>query len=349
MKTAISLFAGAGLSSLGYERAGFQVRAAIEFDPIIADSYRANHKSTTMLVGDVAKVTGKRLLEAAEVKEGELDLLDASPPCQNWSLMGKRRFDDLIYEPLRQAKEIRPRAFVLENVEGLALGEAAPVAHSLLSNLRELGYQADARLLGCCWFGVPQARVRFYLIGIRADCWNGSDFYPMPDKKPTPVSAVLGRPKGKTPHGRFARMIELKPDEPAPTIIASDGHHLWFGAKQLDVADQMLIQGIPPGYVIKGSKVKRQEQVGNAVPPEMARRVGVGILTAMKGDEIECPACRAIWIRLSGNASKAVIEAWLGDNCPHGCENHQEVIERPDFVIRRNDSAALGSVIHGIG
>lgn len=76
-------------------------------------------------------------------------------------------------------------------------------------------------------------------------------------------------------------MIELKANEPAPTIIASDGHHLWFGAKQLDVADQMRIQNIPPDYVLKGSKVKRQEQVGNAVPPVMARRVGNALIAAM--------------------------------------------------------------------
>ena len=134
---AISLFSGCGGSSLGYKLAGFKVLLANEFIDIAADTYQANFSDTIVLRDDIRKLTGKIILDKVNLKVGELDLLDGSPPCQSFSTAGKReekwgkvvkysetmqRTDDLLFEYARILKEIQPKTFVCENVKGLVLG-----------------------------------------------------------------------------------------------------------------------------------------------------------------------------------------------------------------------------------
>ena len=194
---AASTFAGAGGSSTGYRWAGYDVRYANEYLDEAADSYKANWPTTHLDRRDVRTVTGKEILEACGVDE--LDLLDGSPPCQPFSMAGKRErnwdrtykhgdgtvnaggSEDLVYEWLRLVDEARPRVAVMENVKGLTVGKAKGYLVRLLADLRALGYRADAKLLDAQWLGTPQRRVRVYVVGVREDLGR-APLFPKPNR-----------------------------------------------------------------------------------------------------------------------------------------------------------------------
>jgi DNA (cytosine-5)-methyltransferase 1 len=119
-----SLFAGAGGSSLGYRLAGFRIAYANEFDSLAADAYALNADRGTVLDRrDVREVRGDEILRLAQ---GEVDLFDGSPPCQGFSLAGKRNLEDencsLYWEFVRLVGEVAPKAFCAENVTGFVMG-----------------------------------------------------------------------------------------------------------------------------------------------------------------------------------------------------------------------------------
>lgn len=180
-----SLFSGCGGSSLGYRMAGFKVVYANEFVEAAADTYRANMAAGTWLdQRDIRTVTAADLLECINLRPGELDILDGSPPCASFSTAGKRekhwgktkaysdtvqRSDDLFFEFARMVDGIRPRVFVAENVSGLIKGTAKGYFLEILAALKAPGYRVAARLLDAQWLGVPQARQRLIFVGVRED------------------------------------------------------------------------------------------------------------------------------------------------------------------------------------
>lgn len=186
--TVVSTFAGAGGSSTGYRMAGYRVLLANEFVPIAQESYAANMGPYTVLAPESIKdLTGPEILRRIGLKEGELDVLDGSPPCQAFSTAGKRekgwgterqyehgasqRNEDLFDEYIRLVHWLRPRTFVAENVSGLVKGTAKGYFLRILAALKTAGpgYVVEARLLDAQWLGVPQARQRIIFVGVRAD------------------------------------------------------------------------------------------------------------------------------------------------------------------------------------
>ena len=126
---AISLFSGAGGLDAGVEAAGFSVRAALEYDRDSALSLRANFPGAAVLERDIEDVSTKDILAAAGLGRGDTTLLVGGPPCTPFSKSGnwleyKRTGQDgnarLLDHYLRVLTEIRPRAFLMENVFGLA-------------------------------------------------------------------------------------------------------------------------------------------------------------------------------------------------------------------------------------
>lgn len=170
----ISTFAAGGGSSTGYRMAGFEVVAAVEYLERAAESYRANHPEVPVIVRDVREVPGAELLELTGLERGELDVLDGSPPCEPFSSAGKRDKgwsgdQDLFFDYARLVDELRPRAFVAENVKGLIKGRAVGYFKRIHRRLEGLGYRVEARVLDAQWLGVPQARERLIFVGIRED------------------------------------------------------------------------------------------------------------------------------------------------------------------------------------
>lgn len=167
----ISLFAGCGGSSLGYKWAGGKILAAIEWDKDAAATYRRNHEKTPVLERDIATVMGAELLALTGLAVGELDVLDGSPPCQGFSLAGRRNLDDprnsLFREYARLLTEIRPRCLVMENVAGMVKGAHREIFADALRALKSAGYTVRAWLLDAMYFGVPQSRQRVIFLGVR--------------------------------------------------------------------------------------------------------------------------------------------------------------------------------------
>lgn len=159
---AISTFSGCGGSSLGYKMAGFKVLWANEFIPAAQDTYRANHHGTILDIRDIREIKASEILSAINMKPGELDLFDGSPPCASFSTAGKRelgwgkvkaysdtkqRTDDLFFEYSRLLKDLQPKVFVAENVSGLIKGTAKGYFLEILKELKNSGFnQVD-----CFW------------------------------------------------------------------------------------------------------------------------------------------------------------------------------------------------------
>jgi DNA (cytosine-5)-methyltransferase 1 len=172
---AISLFSGAGGLDLGVERAGYRVLAALEYDADAAATLRANFAHTEVLERDIRAVSTKELLKAAGLRAAEADLLIGGPPCTpfsksgNWleyKRTGSDKNADLLDHYLRILSEAKPRAFLLENVFGLAYkNHNAFWLRRLLSTFRELGYHVDHKVLLAADYGVPQRRQRLFILG----------------------------------------------------------------------------------------------------------------------------------------------------------------------------------------
>lgn len=172
---AISLFSGAGGLDLGIERAGYSVRACIEYDADACSSLRANFPRAAVLEGDVRGISTQDLLSAAGLKPGEPELLVGGPPCTPFSKSGywleyKRKGLDpeasLLEHYLRILDEARPRAFILENVFALAYrNQNRPWLELLLQQFAEFGYRVAIEPLLAADYGVPQRRQRLFMVG----------------------------------------------------------------------------------------------------------------------------------------------------------------------------------------
>jgi DNA (cytosine-5)-methyltransferase 1 len=165
--TAVDLFAGAGGSTQGLRQAGCRVLGAVESDAACAKTYRKNHKGTKLLEKDIRKVTPAELMSEIGVKPGELDLLNACPPCQGFSSLGATNEDDerndLVSTVLAFITEVRPRAFIVENVTGL---ERDRRMRALLAAARAIGYGVKTYRVNATEFGVPQSRRRLIALGV---------------------------------------------------------------------------------------------------------------------------------------------------------------------------------------
>jgi DNA (cytosine-5)-methyltransferase 1 len=241
--TLADLFAGAGGLSIGFTRAGFQIIMAVECDAASAATYRNAHPKVKLHEQDICPVDFRQY-------RGQLDVIIGGPPCQPWSLGGLRqgRADprDGIPQFVRALHEAAPRAFVLENVAGLARGAAKPEFARALRALSGEGYHVSWRVLQAADFGVPQNRQRLFLVGVP----RGANFtWPAPTHGPgqhrpyLAAGAVIGAEPCGTPNPSivtYARNPSLRPDpyhghiyngggrpidlaKPAPTMLASMG------------------------------------------------------------------------------------------------------------------------------
>lgn len=184
--TFAELFAGVGGVSFGFEAVGGRCVLAAEYDPsaenkdgtskrqFAQDAYKALHPNTPV-VGDVFK------LDAKDVPDH--DVLSFTTPCQSFSVAGKRLgFEDtrgtLVFEALRIAKEKRPKALFMENVKGLVNHDKGRTLDTILHAMNEIGYTVDFNVLNSKYFGVPQNRERVFIIALRDDLIEPSEWQP---------------------------------------------------------------------------------------------------------------------------------------------------------------------------
>ncbi|MEX0361046.1 MAG: DNA cytosine methyltransferase [Allomuricauda sp.] len=185
---AISLFCGAGGCSLGFELAGYDVIYASDFDKAAIDTYQLNFPETLSEVQDIITQDFKSLMTRLSIKQGELDILIGGPPCQGFSTAGTRFWDDprnqLLKEYVRCLDEIRPKWFLMENVEGLLTSNKGNYVYEAAKAFRDLGYTIRIDKVYSQEYGIPQRRKRVIITGNRI----GLDF-----ESPKPTSFTTGR------------------------------------------------------------------------------------------------------------------------------------------------------------
>lgn len=169
----IDLFAGVGGMSLGFEQAGFDVVAAYDSELRNVESYRTNFPKTKAIAVDLAKVSGRDIRRLSGIRRRTIDVLFGGPPCQGFSVGGKRDLDDsrnaMIHHFARAVRELRPKYFVMENVEGLLLPHAASALKSFCLRVKRARYSIvePIQVLDATDYGVPQRRRRTFILGCR--------------------------------------------------------------------------------------------------------------------------------------------------------------------------------------
>lgn len=181
--TAVDLFSGAGGITLGLANAGFEVVFCADRDEACAQTHARNFPTIPFACAEVEKLSGSRILKAAGMKRGELDLLIGGPPCQGFSIIGQRQIWDprngLFQEFLRLATELNPKCIVIENVTGLATLNNGTVLRDIGKAFSQAGYTVDCAELLAAQYGVPQMRWRMFFVGWRLDQGKRGGF-PMP-------------------------------------------------------------------------------------------------------------------------------------------------------------------------
>ncbi|MFI3319054.1 MAG: DNA cytosine methyltransferase [Rikenellaceae bacterium] len=165
----IELFCGCGGTSLGFEMAGFKIAIGCDIHSPSINTFAANHKNVSTILGDIKKVSTAQIINLLNGQK--VDVLIGGVPCQGFSLNNRKRKEDdernLLYkEFIRFVKILKPKAIVLENVSGMkSTGNFVSTIENELSQAS--GMTVKSKLLFAPDYGVPQARTRLVFIGIK--------------------------------------------------------------------------------------------------------------------------------------------------------------------------------------
>lgn len=163
----ISLFSGCGGLDLGFERAGFDILVANEFDKTIWATFKANHPNTKLIEGDI------RNIKECDFPD-DIDGIIGGPPCQSWSEAGSLRgIDDergqLFYDYIRILRDKQPKFFLAENVSGMLADRHSAAVQNIVEMFEKCGYDVSITLVNAKDYGVAQERKRVFYIGFRKD------------------------------------------------------------------------------------------------------------------------------------------------------------------------------------
>lgn len=179
---AIDLFSGAGGLSYGFECAGFNILLGIDNDEKALETFELNHKNAKSICGDITEISYIEDIKPI-IGDKKIDVIIGGPPCQGMSLSGPRKFDDprnkLYLSYIRLVEEIRPDAFVIENVPGLVGLFGGQIKDSIIEKFTDLGYSIQYKILCAADYGVPQNRKRVIFVGTKKDSYS----YPEPSDK----------------------------------------------------------------------------------------------------------------------------------------------------------------------
>lgn len=163
----IDLFCGCGGFSLGFERAGFNVLLGIDVWKDALNTFNYNHSDSMGLEEDLSKLAPKDILPI--LNNRKVDVIIGGPPCQGFSVAGKRIVDDIrnkLYKNFVSfVSYFKPKAFVMENVPNILSIGGGSVRESILSDFKELGYTVEHKILMASDYGVPQNRRRAFFVG----------------------------------------------------------------------------------------------------------------------------------------------------------------------------------------
>ncbi len=305
--TVVSTFSGCGGSSLGYQMAGGKVLLAVEWDDHAVENYKLNFPETDVYHGDIAALPVEEVLARTGLKPGELDIFDGSPPCQGFSVVGKRDLKDprnqLFKEYCRLLEGLQPKCFVMENVSGMVKGKMRFLFVEILKELKSCGYEVKAAVLNAKYFGVAQARERMIFIGVRNDLKVNPSF-PLGDQNIiTAKTAFVGLVDNtehqklsegykdlweKIPPGKRGDFVtagknfstkKLHPNKPSPTLtktglstgFATTFH--WAEPRAVSIPEAKRLHSFPDDFILQGSYEQQWARIGNSVPPLLMKAI----------------------------------------------------------------------------
>lgn len=301
----VDLFAGCGGLSLGFEKAGYEIVHAFDsWEPAIS-VYRKNFKhpiSNLDLTNEAMAVDALNKLKP--------DLIMGGPPCQDFSSAGKRDPSlgraDLTYNYTNIVCEVKPKWFVMENVEQI---KKSHISREIVEQFISKGYGLSSVILDASYCGVPQARTRFFLVGHLNDKHNqlNSIFKQRLAKKPMTIRDYLGESLGLKFYYRHPRNYNRRGvfsiDEPSPTIRGVNrpipgGYKLnscdpkgvdLKSIRPLTTLERSYIQTFPKSFVFEGTKTNLEQMIGNAVPVNLGKFLAETITIYRKEGSITEP------------------------------------------------------------
>lgn len=344
----IDLFCGCGGLSYGFEKAGYQVLLGIDNDEKALETFEMNHNHPRSICGDITQISYENDIKPL-IGGKTIDVIIGGPPCQGMSLSGPRKFDDprnkLYLSYIRLVEEIRPKAFVIENVPGLVGLFGGQIKDSIVQKFTDMGYHIQYQILCASDYGVPQNRKRVVFVGTK----NGHFEYPpinedkvscrmalsdlpvLEDELGSEEAGYITEPQNEyqklmrqnsdvvrnhmaAEHSdRVKRIISLVPDggnykdlpdeyrnsrnfhvawtrfasdKPAPTIDTGHRHHFHYQYNRVPtVRECARLQSFPDDFVFLGNKTQQFRQVGNAVPPLLAKRIAEQLKKALGDGE----------------------------------------------------------------
>ena len=293
----VSLFSGAGGLDLGFIMAGHNVIWANDLYTDAVATYRLN-------IGD--HIVQLPIQEIISEEIPDCDIVIGGFPCQGFSVANTGRHEDdernkLYLEMIRVIRDKHPRFFLAENVKGILSIGKGQVFQNILSDFRSLGYRVKYRLMNAADYGVPQKRMRVIIVGVRDDL-NVDYDYPLPthSKEATIYTqkwvgageALSGLPDPDKPNSlpnhvyskyklNFNGYIghrPIAPDLPAPTVTARGDDRGGVvilphpnGLRRMTCRELATIQSFPLQYMFYGGISSVYRQIGNAVPPLLAK------------------------------------------------------------------------------
>jgi DNA (cytosine-5)-methyltransferase 1 len=306
----VDLFSGAGGLTYGFSNQSYEVLFGVEWDKHAAQTYSANF-SHPMMNEDITKLDA----EALRTQYGPADIVIGGPPCQGFSMAGKRDTKDprnsLFMDYLRFVRAFQPKYFVMENVPGILTMKTSSgelVSSIIQSEVEKIGYKLKWKILLACDYGVPQKRRRVIFLGWRNDV--SEPMHPDPTHtKETYVcmkDVLIPRKEVEQKYYHSQKMIDgfknrkernekngkgfgaqiIKEDQPCYTISAryyKDGSDalVWYSdteVRKLTEKEAARVQSFPDTFKWPCSSVQTYKQIGNAVACKLSESIGNSIL-----------------------------------------------------------------------
>lgn len=335
----LDLFCGCGGMSLGFEQAGFIVLLGIDIWEDALKTYQFNRKGAKTLCADMSDIKGEDV--AKIIGNTSVDVIIGGPPCQGFSIAGKRIIEDernKLYKGfVRMVEYFKPRAFVMENVPNILTIGGGAIRDAIVADFSALGYTVDYKVLLASDYGVPQNRKRAVFVGLNNgdhfsfpkpvtttkvtseealsdlpeySLIDGSEYPSMPKSDYQKLmrlhSTVLNNHQTTVHNQKTIDIISLVPDggnykdlpielqetrkvhiawtrlnskKPSFTIDCGHNHHFHYKYNRVPTTrESARIQSFPDWFVIVGNKGSQLRQVGNAVPPLLAKAISEQLL-----------------------------------------------------------------------
>lgn len=354
----IDLFCGCGGFTMGFKQAGCTPLLGVDIWSDATTTYKYNFPESVVVTSDITQLAAEQLLNAVKLEKSEVDIVIGGPPCQGFSISGKRMIDDprnILYKAFVQMVDrIRPKTFVMENVPGLISMANGAVKDAIIEDFTQIGYNVTWKILSADDYGVPQHRRRVFFVGFNKQVFGDKCFeFPCAttrDAKITCIDAIsdldfisddvalpdeidyvlpaqneyqskmrldskkLWNHVATIHTAQTKRIISMVPDggnyldlpqelwhtrkvhiawtrmdsaKPCFTIDTGHNHHFHYRQNRVPtVRESARIQSFPDSFKFIGIKTSQLKQVGNAVPPLLAKALATKLLEYIRSEDV---------------------------------------------------------------